>query len=423
MVNSVKTSVPYDNIDVITFGCRLNSYESSIIRRNGEVYGNQKTLVINTCAVTAEAERQARQAIRKARREQPMTKIIVTGCSAQINPHIYGAMPEVDAVVGNREKLKPQLFETDTIGVNVANIMNKHDLNFRVSPSRDDRAKAFIEIQTGCDHRCTFCIIPYGRGNSRSVPIKQIIEGIRSLVNEGYNEVVLTGVNITSYGLDLGPKIRLGSLVKNILHEIHDLKRLRLSSLDPAELDATLWEVLATNERLMPHLHFSVQAGHDLILKRMKRRHSRSDVLSCARKARLLRPDVTLGADLIAGFPTETQAMFGSTHNLVEECNFEFLHVFPYSIRKGTPAARMPMVPTEVRSQRARKLRALGQQIQTTLFERSLGNQADVLLEKPSFGRTTNNIPVKLLTQGIPNSIETVALTAAEDNAILGRIV
>ena len=408
---------------VITFGCRLNSYESSIILGNAQACADQDTIVVNTCAVTAEAERQARQAIRKARREQPKAKIIVTGCSVQITPETYARMPEVDAVVGNREKLRPQLFEANTAGVNVANIMDADDFDLTVRPNRDNRTKAFVQVQTGCDHRCTFCIIPYGRGNNRSVPIKTILEEIRSLVLEGYNEVVLTGVNITSYGLDLESRSTFGFLVKTILQKVPDLRRLRLSSLDPAELDDTLWQVLAKNERLMPHLHLSVQAGHDLILKRMKRRHSRGDVLSCVRRARLLRPDITFGADLIAGFPTETQSMFKSTQDLIEECNFEFLHVFPYSIRKGTPAAQMPMVPVELRSERAKTLRSLGQKIQSAFFSRSLGNKAAVLLETPNFGRTENNIPVKLLTLNKPNSIKTVALTDVEDKAILGRIV
>ena len=408
---------------VITFGCRLNSYESSIILGNAQACADQDTIVVNTCAVTAEAERQARQAIRKARREQPKAKIIVTGCSVQITPETYAEMPEVDAVVGNREKLRPQLFETNTAGVNVANIMDTDNFDLTVRPNRNNRTKAFVQVQTGCDHRCTFCIIPYGRGNNRSVPIKKILEEIRSLVLEGYNEVILTGVNITSYGLDLESQSTFGFLVKTILQKVPDLKRLRLSSLDPAELDDTLWQVLATNERLMPHLHLSVQAGHDLILKRMRRRHSRGDVLSCVRRARLLRPNITFGADLIAGFPTETQSMFESTQDLIEECNFEFLHVFPYSIRKGTPAARMPMVPVELRSERAKNLRSLGQKIQSSFFSQSLGNKATILLETPNFGRTENNIPVKLLTLDKPNSIKTVALTDIGDKAILGRIV
>ncbi|MEE2694581.1 MAG: tRNA (N(6)-L-threonylcarbamoyladenosine(37)-C(2))-methylthiotransferase MtaB [Pseudomonadota bacterium] len=416
-------AIPRSNTRVITFGCRLNSYESSVIRSNAQACNNQETIVVNTCAVTAEAERQARQAIRKARREQPKAKIIVTGCSVQITPETYARMPEVDAVAGNREKLRPQLFETTTAGVNVADIMDVHDFDLAVRPNKDNRTKAFVQIQTGCDHRCTFCIIPYGRGNNRSVPIKAILEEIRSLVHEGCKEVVLTGVNITSYGLDFERQGTLGSLVESILQKVPDLKRLRLSSLDPAELDNTLWQVLTTHERLMPHFHLSVQAGHDLILKRMRRRHSRSDVLACVRKARLLRPNITFGADLIAGFPTETELMFESTQDLIEECNFEFLHVFPYSIRKGTPAARMPMVPVEIRSERAKNLRSLGQKIQSRFFSQSLGSKADVLLETSNFGRTENNIPVELLAPNKPNSIKTVTLSDVGDKVILGKAV
>ena len=408
---------------VITFGCRLNYYESSIIRRHAELFSNQNIVVVNTCAVTAEAERQARQAIRRAHRELPGYKIIVTGCSAQITPDVYDNMEEVDAVVGNKEKLTAELFRSDGKPVNVGNIMDEHEVSSEILQNKDSRARAFVQIQTGCDHRCTFCVIPYGRGNSRSVPKEKILREIQSLIGLGYNEIVLTGVDITSYGCDLEPRTKLGTLVKNILREVRDLRRLRLSSLDPAELDETLWETLATNERLMPHLHLSVQAGHDLILKRMKRRHSRHDVVSCARKARHLRPGVTLGADIIAGFPTETDEMFKSTQSLIEECKFEFLHVFPYSIRKNTPAARMPMVPVEVRARRARTLRSIGCQIKHSLFKQSLGSHSEVLLEKPCFGRTKNNIPVTLSTQGLPNTVENVLLTDIENQAVLGRIV
>ena len=408
---------------VITFGCRLNYYESSIIRRHAELFSNQNIVVVNTCAVTAEAERQARQAIRRAHRELPGYKIIVTGCSAQITPDVYDNMGEVAAVVGNKEKLTAELFRSDSKAVNVGNIMDEHEVGSEILQNKDSRARAFVQIQTGCDHRCTFCVIPYGRGNSRSVPKEKILREIQSLIGLGYNEIVLTGVDITSYGCDLEPRTKLGTLVKNILNEVRDLRRLRLSSLDPAELDETLWETLATNERLMPHLHLSVQAGHDLILKRMKRRHSRHDVVSCARKARRLRPGVTLGADIIAGFPTETDEMFKSTQSLIEECKFEFLHVFPYSIRKNTPAARMPMVPVEVRARRARTLRSIGCQIKHSLFEQSLGSHSEVLLEKPCFGRTKNNIPVTLSTRGLPNTVENVLLTDIENQAVLGRIV
>jgi len=408
---------------VITFGCRLNYYESSIIRRHAELFGNQDIVVVNTCAVTAEAERQARQAIRRARRELPSSKIIVTGCSAQITPDVYDNMAEVDAVVGNKEKLTAELFRSDGKSVNVGNIMDEHEVGSAILQNKDSRARAFVQVQTGCDHRCTFCVIPYGRGNSRSVPKEKILREIQSLIGLGYNEIVLTGVDITAYGHDLKPRTKLGTLVESILKEVSDLRRLRLSSLDPSELDETLWETLATNERLMPHLHLSVQAGHDLILKRMKRRHSRRDVVSCAQKARHLRPGVTLGADLIAGFPTENEGMFKSTQSLIEECKFEFLHVFPYSIRKNIPAARMPMVPVEVRARRALTLRATGCQIKHSLFKQSLGSHSEVLLENPCFGRTKNNIPVKLLTRGLPNTVENVLLTDIEDQAVLGRIV
>ena len=299
--------------------------------------------------------------------------------------------------------------------------MEEHERNFEPSRDVDNRARAFVQIQTGCNHRCTFCIIPYGRGNSRSVPKEKIINEVKSLIRTGYNEVVLTGVDIASYGSDLATRTKLGVLVQNILSEVPELKRLRLSSLDPAELDEALWVALARNERLMPHLHLSVQAGHDLILKRMKRRHSRHDVIAYTQRARHLRPGLTLGADLIAGFPTETDEMFESTRALIKECKFEFLHIFPYSIRKKTPASRMPMVPVDIRAKRARELRATGNQITRLLFKTSLGTRAQVLLEKPNFGRTENNIPVELSTEGEPNNIKEVLLSGIGEHALVGQ--
>ena len=408
---------------VISFGCRLNYYESSVIRHNADLSGSQDVVVVNTCAVTAEAERQARQAIRRARRELPRSKIVVTGCSAQIAPEAYHGMAEVDAVIGNREKLSTELFKVNKGTVDVGNIMEEGEIGPELCGQTDNRARAFVQIQMGCNHRCTFCIIPYGRGNSQSVPKDKVIREIKSLVSTGYNEIVLTGVDIASYGCDLSPQTKLGLLVQDILAEVKGLKRLRLSSLDPAELDEALWVALARHERLMPHLHLSVQAGHDLILKRMKRRHSRQDVIFCSQKARYLRPEVTLGADLIAGFPTETNEMFESTQNLIKECKFEFLHVFPYSIRKHTPASRMPMVPVEVRAKRARELRSTGNKITQSLFKTSLGTHAQVLLEKPNFGRTENNIPVNLSTPGQPSSIKEVLLSGMGEHSLLGQIV
>jgi threonylcarbamoyladenosine tRNA methylthiotransferase MtaB len=413
---------------LVTFGCRLNAFESEVIRNHASAAGLADAIIINTCAVTSEAERQARQAIRKARRLNPEARIIVTGCAAQIAPEKFAAMDEVDAVLGNEEKLKAESFMALSLAsegparephVAVADIMTVTETAPHLISGFAARARAFVEIQQGCDHRCTFCIIPFGRGNSRSVAVGAIVEQIRQLVANGVREVVLTGVDITSYGSDLPGKPGLGSLTRRILNLVPDLPRLRLSSLDVVEVDEELRRLIISEERLMPHLHLSLQAGDDMILKRMKRRHSRDDAIRFTREMRAARPDLVFGADLIAGFPTETQAMFENSLRLVEECDLTFLHVFPYSARSGTPAAKMPQVPGPVRKERAQALRARGLVNQRAYFARLLGTPARVLVEKSegdaAFGHSDHFAPVSLSFGAQPGSIIDTRINGATD--------
>ena len=405
---------------IVTFGCRLNTYESQIIRRNASNAGLKNAVIVNTCAVTAEAERQARQAIRRAKREQPNARIIVTGCAAQISPGAFDAMAEVDQVVGNLEKLDPGCFDAshqDRIRVN--DIMSVRETATHMVGGFDGRARAFVQIQNGCDHRCTFCIIPFGRGNSRSVPISDVLAESHQLIARGYREIVLTGVDIASYGRDLPDQPLLGQLIRHLFSAEPKLARLRLSSLDPAEIDEELWLAIEEEPRLMPHLHFSIQAGDDLILKRMKRRHSRAGAIDCCARARALRPGIVLGADLIAGFPTETEAMFNRTLRLIGECGLSLLHVFPYSPRSKTPAARMPMVPTKIRHARAAQLRAEGVKMRANMLRRKLGCQAEVLVEQPDYGRTEHYIPVRLSTPERPGTLRRVCLVGIDGDKLL----
>ena len=350
-------------LEIITFGCRLNTYESEVIRRQAKRSGLDDAIIFNSCAVTAEASRQTRQAIRKARRARPHARIIVTGCAAQIDPEGFAAMAEVDRVLGNEEKLDAESYRSsDSSRVSVGDIAKAGPT---VEPFSDrpavrgfaERVRAFVQVQQGCDHRCTFCIIPYARGPSRSVPVGAIVDEVRGLVAGGYREIVLTGVDITDYGHDLPGRPSLGQMGRRLLRLVPELGRLRLSSVDPVELDGDLLQLIAEEPRLMPHLHLSLQAGDDMILKRMKRRHSRDDAIDLCERVRKLRPDVVFGADLIAGFPTESEEMFANTLDLVEACGLTYLHVFPYSARPETPAARMPQLPMSVRRERAARLR------------------------------------------------------------------
>ncbi len=375
------------NVDVVTFGCRLNAYESEVIRARAAEDGLSDAVIFNTCAVTGEAVRQARQAIRRARRERPDARLIVTGCAAQIDPQAFAAMTEVDQVLGNAEKSAAGAYLPDTARIRVNDIMRVRETAGHLVDGLKDRARAYVEVQNGCDHRCTFCIIPFGRGNSRSAAAGEVVEQIRRLTAQGYQEVVLTGVDVTSWGADLPGQPTLGQLVGRILKLVPELPRLRLSSIDAAEIDADLLRCLAEQPRLAPYLHLSLQAGDDMILKRMKRRHSRADALKLIAEVRAVRPDTAFGADLIAGFPTETEAMFENTLRLVDEAGLAFLHVFPYSPRPGTPAARMPPVAREVVKARAARLRAAGEAALVRHLERQVGRTLDALVERAGVAR------------------------------------
>ena len=415
--------------EIITFGCRLNSFESEIIRGRAAEAGLEDVVVIHTCAVTAEAERQARQAIRRARRERPDARIVVTGCSAQISPRTYAGMDEVDQVLGNKEKLDPDAWQA-LAGAEPARVMVGDAGDIRETAGHlvdglTGRSRAFVQVQNGCDHRCTFCIIPYGRGPSRSVPVGEVVAQTRRLVEHGHKEVVLTGVDLTSYGRDLPGQPSLGQLARRLLKLVPELPRLRLSSIDPAEVDPDLFELIAAEPRLMPHLHLSVQAGDTLTLKRMKRRHSRDDVVALARICKGLRPEIALGADLIAGFPTETEAMFENTLRLVEEADLTFLHVFPYSAREGTPAAKMPQVPKTVAKERAARLRAAGADALDRFLERERTRRATLLVEQSQGGHTETFAPFRFddtASAPAPGSLAPVVADRIEDGMLVGRL-
>ena len=392
------------SVEVVTFGCRLNAAESEVIRREAETAGFSDTVVVNTCAVTAEAVRQARQAIRALRRDRPQSKIVVTGCAAQTEPQTFVAMTEADCVLGNAEKLSAAGWTKARAAFDLGNtpkaivndIMLVRESAAHLMEAFAGHTRAFVQVQNGCDHRCTFCIIPYGRGNSRSVPMGAVVDDARRLVGNGYCEIVLTGVDVTSYGGDLPGAPKLGALVKQILKHVPELKRLRLSSIDSVEADRDLLDAFAGDARLMPHLHLSLQSGDDLILKRMKRRHLRDDAIAFCEQVRRLRPDTVFGADLIAGFPTETEEMFRRSLDLVDECGLTHLHVFPYSPRPGTPAARMPqLAPTAIKD-RARRLRERGALALTQHLDGEIGNTRRVLTEAHGIGRTEQFTPVKL---------------------------
>ncbi len=378
-----------------TFGCRLNSYETQAMKELTAQSGLENAVIVNTCAVTAEAVRKARQEIRKLRRTNPDAKLIVTGCAAQIEPERFADMPEVDLVMGNTEKMNPETWAGlagDFIGqtekVIVDDIMSVTETAAHLIDGFGTRSRAYVQVQNGCDHRCTFCIIPYGRGNSRSVPAGVIVDQIKRLVQQGFNEVVLTGVDLTSWGADLPSEPKLGDLVARILKLVPDLPRLRISSIDSIEVDDALMQAIATEPRLMPHMHLSLQAGDNMVLKRMKRRHLRDDAIRFCEEARRLRPDMTFGADIIAGFPTETEEMFENSLKLVEECDLTWLHVFPYSPRPGTPAAKMPQVDGRAIKSRATRLRAAGAAQVARHLQGQVGQPHRVLMENPLMGRT-----------------------------------
>jgi threonylcarbamoyladenosine tRNA methylthiotransferase MtaB len=415
-------------LDVVTFGCRLNAYESEAMRRAADAAGLDDAVIVNTCAVTGEAVRQARQAIRRLRRERPHARIVVTGCAAQIEPETFAAMDEVDRVLGNGEKLAVATWASTRTALAgecaegklaVTEIMAVTETAPHLIDGIDGRVRAFVQVQNGCDHRCTFCIIPYGRGPSRSVPMGAVVAQVRRLIENGYREVVLTGVDITSYGGDLPGRPKLGRLVKQILKHVPELGRLRLSSIDSIEADDDLIDALAAEPRLMPHLHLSLQAGDDLILKRMKRRHSRADAVAFCQRVRRLRPDVAFGADLIAGFPTETEAMFERSLALVDDCGLAHLHVFPFSPRPGTPAARMPQVARPVVKERARRLREKGALALAHRLSGEVGARRQVLVESGGVGRTGQFMAVRLPAPATPGTILDVTIAGHDGRHLL----
>ena len=410
-----------------TLGCRLNAYETEAMKALAAEAGVEGAVVVNTCAVTAEAVRKARQEIRRLRRENPDAKLVVTGCAAQTEPETFAAMAEVDAVIGNAEKMAPATWARLSVAdlldqtekIRVDDIMSVTETAGHLIDGFGTRSRAYVQVQNGCDHRCTFCIIPYGRGHSRSVPAGSVVEQVRRLVGNGYREVVLTGVDLTSWGADLPGSPKLGRLVATILAQVPDLDRLRLSSIDSIEADDALLEAIATQPRLMPHLHLSLQAGDDMILKRMKRRHLRDDSIRFCEEIRRLRPDIVFGADLIAGFPTETDAMFENTLNLVADCGITHLHVFPFSARKGTPAARMPQVDKTIRKARAARLREAGDRAYAAHLQARSGATARVLVEKPGIGRTEDF--TLAAAEGAPGDIVSVAITGHDGEKLLTR--
>ena len=406
------------SLDVVTFGCRLNIAESEVIRREAGAAGIDNAVIVNTCNVTAEAVRQARQTIRRIKREQPDTQIVVTGCAAQTAPAPFAAMAEVDRVLGNEEKLSAQGWRS-TARVAVGDIMAATRQRMSAVDHIEGHTRAFVQVQNGCDHRCTFCIIPFGRGNSRSLPMDDAVAQVRRLVDNGYREVVLTGVDITSYGADLSNTPRLGALVKRILRDVPELARLRLSSIDSVEVDDDLLAAFANEPRLMPHLHLSLQAGDDLILKRMKRRHSREDAIAFCEQVRRLRPDVVFGADIIAGFPTETEDMFARSLDLIDECRLTQLHVFPFSPRPGTPAARMPQLDRGVVKERAQRLRATGEAALRAHLAAQVGHQRLVLTERGGIGRTEQFTAVRLASAIAPGTFIDLTMAGHDGRQLL----
>lgn len=408
--------------DFHTFGCRLNSYETEVMQNLARAAGIDNAVVVNTCAVTSEAVRQARQQIRRARRADPGARVIVTGCAAQTEASRFSEMPEVDVVLGNGEKLRAETWSRiaggDVPAVAVSDIMAERRAVAPLVDGLGARARAYVQVQTGCDHRCTFCIIPFGRGNSRSVPVARVVEQVERLRDKGFNEIVLTGVDLTSWGADLEGAPRLGALVAEIVARVPDLPRLRLSSIDSVEADPQLVELIGGEPRLMPHLHLSLQHGDTLILKRMKRRHSRDDAIAFCEAVRRARPEIVFGADFIAGFPTETEDMFASSLALVEECGLTWLHVFPFSPRSGTPAARMPQLSGDVIRARAARLRARGEDMLARHLDAMQGQVVSLLMEKPDLGRTEGFALTRLSGDHTPGGIVRARITGQADGVL-----
>ncbi|MDR3326106.1 MAG: tRNA (N(6)-L-threonylcarbamoyladenosine(37)-C(2))-methylthiotransferase MtaB [Rhodospirillaceae bacterium] len=425
IIPTKKSSDSLNEPNIVTFGCRLNAYESEVIRNHLHATGLCNVIVVNTCAVTKEAERQSRQTIRKLRREQPNARIIVTGCAAQINPQKFATMYEVDQIIGNVEKLQVASYlESNTERILITDIMKIRNTSEHLITGFNNNVRAFVEIQQGCNHRCSFCIIPFSRGPSRSVPIDQIVNQIRYLMKSGFNEIVMTGVDITAYGVDLHEHLNLGQMVRYLLKQLPYLPRLRLSSLDPIEIDNDLLQLIAEEPRLMPHFHLSIQSGNDTILKRMKRRYLRSDVILLAKKLRNLRPDLALGADIIAGFPTETEEMFNQSLTLIDEIGISHLHVFPFSSRPGTLAENLPHLHKNVVKERASLLRDKGNIAMSTFLVSQIGSNARVLIEKNNIGLCEHYLPVRLVNNiASVGNILTVKITDIENDLLIGRSV
>ena len=421
------------SVEIVTFGCRLNAFESEVIAREAESAGLTETIVINSCAVTSEAVAQARQSIRRLKRERPQARIVVTGCAAQTQPEMFAGMVEVDRVLGNDDKMRGEAWRAARTALGagagfgiaqsekiaVSDIMAVTEMApHLVEGFQKGLPRVFVQVQNGCDHRCTFCIIPYGRGNSRSVPMGAVVSQVRALVERGHAEIVLTGVDLTSYGADLPGAPKLGLLTKQILRHVPELRRLRISSIDQVEVDRDLLDVIAEDGRLMPHLHLSLQSGDDLILKRMKRRHSRIDAIEFCAQVRRLRPEIALGADIIAGFPTESEEMFARSMDMVDECELTFLHVFPYSPRPRTPAARMPQVTGEKIRERAKRLRATGEAALRRRLASELGKTRQVLIESATQGRTEHFIPVATYDE-TPGAVRAFTITGNDGTRLL----
>ncbi len=409
---------------VVSLGCRLNTYESEVMRGHARAAGLNDAVIVNTCAVTKEAERQGRQTLRRLRRENPTAHIVATGCAVQLHPDRYAAMPEVNRVLGNEHKMKAESFLPELEdAVLISDIMAVRETAEHLVEGFDGRARAFVQVQQGCDHRCTFCIIPFARGNNRSVPMGRIAQEVRGLVDAGYKEIVVTGVDITGYGGDLPGAPSLGQMLRRVLMTVPDLPRLRLSSLDPAEVDEDFFRLIADEPRVLPHFHISAQAGDNMILKRMKRRHLRADILSFCERVRSLRPDAVFGADLIAGFPTETDAMFENTLNLVDDAGLTYLHVFPYSIRPGTPAADMPPVNGHTIKARAAQLRQKGEVALSAFLQTRIGTVSEVLMERPDLGRCAHFAPVIFDVPGEAGTVVSARFTGSTHQALTGEII
>lgn len=407
-------------LEVVTFGCRLNTYESELIKKSATEAGLENAIIFNSCAVTSEAERQLRQAIRKARRENPDAEIIVTGCAVQVNSAKYSSMPEVNKVLGNEEKVVANSYLSATEPVLVNDIMSIKETALQMIEGFENQARAFLQVQNGCNHRCTFCIIPYGRGNSRSVPIGEIVNQIRALTANGYNEVVLTGVDVTDYGLDLPGQPSLAQMIRRVLALVPELKRLRLSSIDVAEINEEMYELIFNEKRLMPHLHLSLQAGDNMILKRMKRRHNREQVIEFCKLVKSKRPEVTFGADIIAGFPTESDEMFKNSLDIINEAGLVYLHVFPYSEREGTPASKMPSVPKNIRKERAKLLREAGMINLVEHCKMQIGKTLSCIIESNSTARAEDFSLVQVETNLPIGSVVDIQITNSSQDKLIG---